>query len=677
MNNKGRKKSNNQKQLNKKFIFILFLVMIFLSLQAATQIFAINFQYQAALGNGLVVANHKIYPFWSIILWVIKYYSIYKDELNTAITIAYAIPALYILLVAIYIASRGTKRTANETLHGSARFAEEKDIKKAGLLEKDGVIVGAYRDSKDKKHYLYHNGPEHILVYAPTRSGKGVGLIIPTLLTWQHSMICSDIKGELWNITSGWRKEYANNICIKFEPASLDSAFWNPFDEIRVGSEFEVSDVQNLATLIVDPDGKGLNDHWSKTAFSLLTGCILHLLYKNKLEGTPANMAALDAFISDTTRPIADVWMEMKNMLHTEDENGNMINHPVVGRAAQDMLDKPEAEAGSVLSTAKSFLSLYRDPIVERNTSKSSFKISDLMNYDKPISLYIVTQPADKDRLRPLIRILVNMIVRIPTSKFGFFMPKAKPFTLKEKIIRFIQGKSLTPVSGGMRGQGIYKHRLLLMLDEFPSLGKLSIVQEGLAYIAGYGLKAYIITQDITQLRSEQTGYGKDEVVSSNCHIQIAFAPNRQETAEYLSKMTGETTIVDEQITESGGNSFFAKKSISKVYRETKRNLMTPEECLHLQGAIKDEKTGLINRAGEMLVFVAGFPVILGEQPLYFQDERWSARASVPPCSKTDVLYNYNDNEEYFFTAANVSEEAANQEYDSAAAEIENNNEKP
>ena len=163
--------------------------------------------------------------------------------------------------MAIYIASRGTKRTANETLHGSARFAEEKDIKKAGLLEKDGVIVGAYRDSKDKKHYLYHNGPEHILVYAPTRSGKGVGLIIPTLLTWQHSMICSDIKGELWNITSGWRKEYANNICIKFEPASLDSAFWNPFDEIRVGSEFEVSDVQNLATLIVDPDGKGLNDH--------------------------------------------------------------------------------------------------------------------------------------------------------------------------------------------------------------------------------------------------------------------------------------------------------------------------------------------------------------------------------------------------------------------------------
>ena len=104
---------------------------------------------------------------------------------------------------------------------------------------------------------------------------------------------------------------------------------------------------------------------------------------------------------------------------------------------------------------------------------------------------------------------------------------------------------------------------------------------------------------------------------------------------------------------------------------------MTPEECLHLQVAIKDEKTGLISRAGEMLVFVAGFPVILGEQPLYFQDERWSARASVPPCGSTDVLYNYNDNEEYFSTAANVSEETANHEYDSTAAEIENNNEKP
>ena len=126
------------------------------------------------------------------------------------------------------------------------------------------------------------------------------------------------------------------------------------------------------------------------------------------------------------------------------------------------MMDRPDEEAGSVLSTAKSYLALYRDPIVARNVGKSEFKIRDLMHSDSPVSLYIITQPNDKSRLRPLVRVMVNMIVRLLADKMDF--------------------KDGRPVAH-------YKHRLLLMLDEFPSLGKLDIMQESLAFIAGYGIK--------------------------------------------------------------------------------------------------------------------------------------------------------------------------------------------
>ena len=156
-----------------------------------------------------------------------------------------------------------------------------------------------------------------------------------------------------------------------------------------------------------------------------------------------------------------------------------------------------------VLSTAKSYLSLYRDPLVAKNISRSDFAIRDLMHNANPVSLYIVTQPNDKTRLRPLVRIMMNMIVRTLADRLDF--------------------KDGQPVAN-------YKHRLLLMLDEFPSLGKLEIFQESLAFIAGYGIKAYLICQDINQLKSRETGYGHDEAITSNCHIQNAFPPNRIET---------------------------------------------------------------------------------------------------------------------------------------------------
>jgi type IV secretion system protein VirD4 len=146
-----------------------------------------------------------------------------------------------------------------------------------------GVYVGGWQDKDGNFYYLRHSGPEHVLTYAPTRSGKGVGLVVPTLLSWGASSVITDLKGELWALTAGWRQKHAKNKVLRFEPASSSGGVcWNPLDEIRLGTEYEVGDVQNLATLIVDPDGKGLDSHWQKTAFALLVGVILHALYKAK-----------------------------------------------------------------------------------------------------------------------------------------------------------------------------------------------------------------------------------------------------------------------------------------------------------------------------------------------------------------------------------------------------------
>ena len=580
---------------------IAFLAVIVLGSIVATQILANSYRFHPALGFNLF----HVYPPWSYFLWSHQWE---QPNNHSLFAQAFGIGSLVTLggfmLLLLDVARANSK--VNPFLHGSARWADRRDIKAAGLLKNNGVYVGAWRDKNGKIHYLRHAGPEHVLCYAPTRSGKGVGLILPTLLSWQQSVFVTDLKGELYELTSGWRQKYAHNRILRFEPAAAaGSCCFNPMAELRLGTEHEVGDVQNLALLIVDPDGRGLKsgDHFQKTAYSLLVGCILHLCYKAKVEGTPATFGALDRMLADTRRPILELWNEMLTYAHI---NGQ--NHPVVSASARDMLDRPPNEAGSVLSTAKTFLDLYRDPTVAKNTSRSDFRIRDLMHYTDPVSLYIITQPNDKDRLRPLVRIVVNMIVRLLADKMEFENGRPKP---------------------------TYKHKLLAMIDEFPALGKLEILQQSLAFVAGYGIKCYLIAQDINQLKSRETGYGPDESITSNCHIQAAFPPNRLETAEHLSKLTGTTTIIKEQVTRSGRG--FLGTQVSTTMQEVQRPLLTPDECQRMPGPQKDEHDR-ITAAGDMVIYCAGFPAIYGRQPLYFEDKTFAARAAIPPPKHSDSL---------------------------------------
>lgn len=596
----------------------IFAILILLSgLQTATQYFALEFNYHHLLGFNL----NQVYPPWAIIGWAMKWGDNYPANLIMAGNYGIIVTGIGLLLETVAIMVLDNSSKASLYMHGSARWANLKDIRLSGLLPRsktliewfrfskpqrnNGVFVGAWQDKRGRTHYLRHGSGEHVLCIAPTGSGKGVGLVIPSLLTWEESAVITDLKGELWGATAGWRKQRADNKVLRFEPAAHDSVRWNPLDEIRLRTQFEVGDVQNLVNLIVDPDGRGLETHWQKTSHALLVGVILHALYLAKISGEKATLQGIDRMLSDPYKDLSELWQEMRFNLHCNGEQ-----HDLVSSAAMDMISRPFEEAGSVLSTAKSYLSLYRDPAVAKNISESEFTIHDLMNHEAPVSLYIITQPNDKNRLRPLVRILINMVIRL--SAQGLTITNGKP-------------------------KASYRHRLLLMLDEFPALGKLDILQESLAFLRGYGIKCYLICQDITQLKSREYGYGPDESISSNCAVVNAFAPNRIETAEHLSKLTGQTTIVKEQITTSGHRASMLLGNVSRTTHEVQRSLLTPDECMRMQGAIKDNH-GMIDKPGDMLVFVAGFPAIYGIQPLYFKDCALMARSRIPPPEKSDCL---------------------------------------
>ena len=586
----------------------------------STQYIASRLSYADALGHPLLdVAGWKLYAPVDGVAWYHRWHAGTSPAVQSIFRVALWMTLIGSVASGIFIAylSRSTQDQLwgdSESLHGSAHWAAPKEVERTGLLgNSSGVYVGGWKDPRTNGiRYLRHDGPEHIMAFAPTRSGKGVGLVLPTLLSWPHSAVVYDIKGENWALTAGWRQREAGNRVLKFEPSAMDgsSVCFNPLAEVRVGTDREVADIQNIMTMIVDPDGKGLKDHWQKSAQALLVGVGLHVLYASKNK-------TLNGMIQFLSNPERNVEKTMAFMLDTDhdmegpgwphpDGSPNYC-HPVVAAAARAMLNTAPEEQSSVLSSAISYLTLYRDPIVSRNTCRSDFKIKDLMNDDKPVSLYLVVPPSDKERLRPLIRLLITQIVRGLTEKMAF----------KE----------------GRSAAG-YKHRLLLMLDEFPSLGKLDVFEESLAFIAGYGLKAYLIIQDISQL---WTAYGKEESIFSNCHVRVAYAPNKIETAELLSKMAGTATVVKRNHQFTGSALLGTHATIMSSTQEATRPLLTADEVMRLPAARKDGRGNVIE-PGDMLIFMAGQTPIYGKQILYFLDPVFSERAKVGAPARSDVV---------------------------------------
>ena len=542
------------------------------------------------------LAFGPLYTPFHFLLWAWRYRHVPELEplFSTSLTVLLAGAGVGLVTLVVYLGVKAGGFSEKPDTHGSAHWADDREVREAGLLDdKGGLLLGLWK-SRGKLRYLRHQGPEHVFVFAPTRTGKGVGLVIPNLLTWPHSVLVHDIKGENWTLSAGWRKHAFGSVCIRFDPTDAEGkgARYNPLFEIRKGPH-EVRDAQNVADILIDPNGDRIRDHWDRTAHALLVGVILHVLY----EGSDKTLCGCANFL---TNPQQTIDTTLERMIETEHDpyyergwrdsgtDEPTTTHPVVASAARALLDKSPNEKSGVLSTALTFLDLYRDPILAANTKVSDFTIEDLMQHEKPVSLYLTVPSSDLSRTRPLVRMILNQALRRLTEKMAF--------------------KDGQPVPH-------YRQPLLLMLDEFPALGRLAFFQESLAYLAGYGIRAFLITQDLSQ---HYGVYGREESITGNCHIRIAFAANKPETAELLSRMAGDMTVHMEQRSYRGDRFDLVLNKQYVSQQQVKRPLLTPDEAMRLPD-------------NDALVFAAGRPPIRATKIRYYEDERLSSWAATTP----------------------------------------------
>ena len=547
-------------------ISIVFLIIL-ATTWGATQYVAWSLGYQAQLGPPWfeLFGTPIYYP--PAIFWWWYFYEAYAPPIFAKGGIIAASGGFIAIAVAIGMSVWRAREAKGVATYGSARWASKPEVKAAGLLDPDGVILGRY-----EREYLRHDGPEHVLCFAPTRSGKGVGLVVPTLLTWPGSAIVHDIKGENWQLTSGFRARHGR--VLLFDPTNPKSSAYNPLLEVRRG-EWEVRDVQNIADILVDPEGSlDKRNHWEKTSHSLLVGAILHVLYAEP----DKTLAGVARFLSDPKRPVDSTLRAMMTTAHL----GEAGPHPVVASAARELRNKSENERSGVLSTAMSFLGLYRDPVVAEVTRRSDWRISDIVAGDQPTTLYLVVPPSDINRTKPLMRLLLNQV-----------------------------GRRLTEDLQANAG----RHRLLLMLDEFPALGRLDFFETALAFMAGYGLKSFLIAQSLNQI---EKAYGPNNSILDNCHVRVSFATNDERTAKRVSDALGTATEMKAMKNYAGHrlSPWLGHLMVSRS--ETARQLLTPGEIMQLP-------------PDEEIVMVAGIPPIRATKARYFEDTRFRERVLSPP----------------------------------------------
>jgi type IV secretion system protein VirD4 len=532
----------------------------------ATQWTAWSLGFQPQLGPPWFrLGGWPVYPPPAFFVWWFVYEA-YAPAVFARGAFMAAGGALSAVFVAIGMSIWRAREAKKVTTYGSARWANAEEARAAGLLGADGVMLGRL-----KEHYLRHDGPEHVLCFAPTRSGKGVGLVVPTLLTWPGAAVVHDIKGENWDLTAACRARVGP--VLLFDPTNPGSSAYNPLLEVRRGPT-EVRDVQNIADILVDPDGAlERRSHWDKTSHSLLVGAILHVLYAEP----DKTLAGVANFLADPRRSIEATLRAMMATPHLGD-----VVHPVVASAARELLNKSDNERSGVLSTAMSFLGLYRDPIVSAVTARCDWRIDDLVALGRPATLYLVVPPSDISRTRPLIRLILNQIGRRLTE--GLETARHRP-------------------------------RLLLMLDEFPALGRLDFFEQAMAFMAGYRIKAFLIAQSLNQIAK---AYGENNSILDNCHVRVAFSTNDERTARRISDSLGTATEMRAMKNYAGHrlSPWLGHLMVSR--QETARPLLTPGEVMQLP-------------ANEALVQVSGVPPIRATKVRYFLDRELADRVAKPP----------------------------------------------
>jgi len=473
----------------------------------------------------------------------------------------------------------------NKNLHGNASFAAANEIKQSGLIipkqknsykAKPSIILGMFNNK-----FLEFSQPKFVSIAAPTRSGKGVGIVIPNLLHWNSSVVCLDIKGENFDKTAGFREKFTK--VYRFDPfaQNLCSHRYNPLSYINKDPIKTISDIQTMARILwprmeSDPI-------WNDSSCTLFQGLVLFLIDKTNILGTDI-LTMHEVYKTAGELGVLDLnnWNNYINILTT-------MGFDISPRTMQSLnayFSLPTETRTSVLGTFNASMQLFNNPSVAASTCADDFDLANIRK--QKLSIYVCITPNRLAQAAPLLNIFFSQLIQINTQE----LPE--------------QNSEL-------------KQTALILLDEFTALGKIDIIETAISYIAGYNLRLLLIYQSQAQLAATYDEHKAKNIIT-NCGCQILFAPREQDDAEEYSKILGDTTVETKNISFQQGMLFDTKvgegKNIS--IQQNPRALMLPQELRQM-----GQKT--------CIIIIEDTKPIKCDKIRYYEDEYWTRRILPSP----------------------------------------------
>jgi type IV secretion system protein VirD4 len=448
-------------------------------------------------------------------------------------------------------------------LHGAARFANERELKRHGFRSTSGIVVG-----RKGGRFLTFGGSEHVLVEAPTRSGKGVGIVIPNLLTWQGSVVVLDVKRENFDASAGFRAHYGQDVFL-FNPTDRQgrTARYNPLAYIdRSDPDDVIIELQKIATMLfIAPDrGEAFWANGARTGFAGVGAWLA------ESSNGPLTMGAIYRYLTEG---------DARRFFKKELANPSLSLSAGCRTALSDFAGGSDNSFADIKKTITNVLGLWLNPLVDAATSASDFDLRDLRK--RPISIYLGVSPDELDRVAPLYNLLFQQLIDLNVRELP---------------------DDTTPVS------------VLVMLDEFARLGRASVIASAFSYVAGYGIRLLPVIQSRSQLRGVYGEHVADEIIA-NCGVEVAFTPKELRVANELSDRIG--YVGQESVTRSLTiNGLLANRS--KSMSEQRRALLLPQELMQFP-------------TDRLILLRGGIPPIIGTKIFYFKSRFFKKRAFPPP----------------------------------------------
>lgn len=467
------------------------------------------------------------------------------------------------LVVAIPLIAWASASKTNRALHGAARFARGSEVQKAFPSGARGILVG-----KHGGRFLEFGGQQFALLAAPTRSGKGVGVVIPNLLNWHDSAVVLDVKQENWDLTSGFRHFVGGQDCYLFNPVARDfrTHKWNPLAYVdRHNPTFAMDDINTIGDMLF-PDQVGTDVIWTATPRALFTGIALYLAE------TPEKPFTIGQVLRETLLE-GDGATYFAKLIQQRRTDGKPLSDSCERALNSYISISSENTRAGVITSFRSRLELWLNPLVDAATSGNDFDLRELRK--RRMTVYVGVAPADLDRLTPLLNLFFKQLINLNTQE----LPQKNP---------------------------ALKHQVLLLLDEFTALGKIPIFTKAIGFVAGYNLRCMPIIQSLSQLESV---YGREDArtMVTNHAVQIAFPPREQRDANEYSEMLGYFTAKATSEGKSRSPGRASSYSQSENTSEQRRALMLPQELKEMP-------------ATQCLLFAENTKPILAEKIVYYND---------------------------------------------------------